>query len=634
MDLTNTLKKICEQDAFIVLHPESKQPTRKGWTNNGLPLDQALHQPGNLGLLLGSLSGVLDVDLDCAEAKAIADIILPKPIAIFDRGTNDSGHYLYRASDCGPRKSFTKGGNASTLVELRGDGTQTMIPPSVHPNGQQLGFTHFAEDAQDISHATLARSASLLAAASEIAQCWTSGHRHDLALAFTGLCLKHGVEADLVEKIVERICEIASDDEKGDRIACVQTAREKQPEQLIGFQGLIKCIGRDAAQRVSDRVIAYVDVASTTVPETISPQQVDILNFAQFANSSQATEANLAEVFGQWLEQRAVYAVEAKQWMIWNGHHWEADAAGQILKLAVAFIREAKDALTQSGQHEAARKLSSFESLNRLENLSRLAATDRAVSVAAFDNDDLLLATGTQWIDLRGPKAFDPDPSLLVSKSLAVHFDPEATCPAFEGFLMDVFEANTDLIAYLQRAIGYSLTGRTDEQCMFILIGDGANGKSTFTNVVNRLLGDYAKAAASQTLIARGGNSVGDDLVDLVGARLISVSETEEGEALAEAKIKQMTGGDTLKGRPLYGKFIEFQIQGKIFLATNSLPAINNTDHGIWRRIQAIPFNRTFKAEEQDRDLGRKLMAELPGILNWAVKGCMEWQKQGLNPPK
>ena len=134
-------------------------------------------------------------------------------------------------------------------------------------------------------------------------------------------------------------------------------------------------------------------------------------------------------------------------------------------------------------------------------------------------------------------------------------------------------------------------------------------------------------------LVAQGGTSIGDDLVDLAGARLITVSETEEGQSLAEAKIKQMTGGDTLKGRPLYGSYVEFKITGKLWLATNSLPQINNSDHGIWRRIMAIPFNRTFTAQEQDKALQSKLMVELPGILNWALKGCLQWQQEGLNPP-
>ena len=141
-----------------------------------------------------------------------------------------------------------------------------------------------------------------------------------------------------------------------------------------------------------------------------------------------------------------------------------------------------------------------------------------------------------------------PNPKKLVSKALAVKHDQQATCPTFLQFLNDVFENDQDLIRFVQRAIGYSLTGSTSEQCLFIMIGDGANGKSTFINVINKLLGLYGTTAASQTLIANGGNSIGDDLVDLIGARLITVSETEEGQSLAEAKIKQMTGGDRLKG--------------------------------------------------------------------------------------
>ena len=168
---------------------------------------------------------------------------------------------------------------------------------------------------------------------------------------------------------------------------------------------------------------------------------------------------------------------------------------------------------------------------------------------------------------------------------------------------------------------------------MFIMIGGGANGKSIFINVINTLIGTYGSTAAAQTLIANGGNSINDDLVDLIGARLITVSETEEGQSLAEAKIKQMTGGDRLKGRPLYGTHIQFNIIGKLWLATNCLPQINNSDHGIWRRIVAIPFNHTFKADEQDKGLKGKLLSELPGILNWAIEGSLAWQEQGLNPP-
>jgi putative DNA primase/helicase len=275
-----------------------------------------------------------------------------------------------------------------------------------------------------------------------------------------------------------------------------------------------------------------------------------------------------------------------------------------------------------------------FESVKRLENISKFAAMTRTVSASEFDTDPFVLATKDKWIDLKTGQPSNPNPNMLVSKSISVSYSPEAECPVFLNFLNDVFESNQELISFVQQAVGYSLTGSTSEQCLFIMIGDGANGKSTFINVINKLLGSYGTTAASHTLIANGGGSIGDDLVDLIGARLITVSETEEGQSLAEAKIKQMTGGDTLKARPLYGTFVEFSIIGKLWLATNSLPQINNTDHGIWRRIKAIPFNRTFMAKEQDKNLSDKLMEELPGILNWAIQGCLAWQKDELQTPQ
>ena len=192
-------------------------------------------------------------------------------------------------------------------------------------------------------------------------------------------------------------------------------------------------------------------------------------------------------------------------------------------------------------------------------------------------------------------EAFDPDPPILVDKVIAADYCAKSEGPNFEAFLGDIFEDDLDLI------------------------GNGANGKSTFVNVINKLLGDYSKVASSQTLMAKGSSLVSDDLVDLVSARLIKVSETEASEALAEAKIKHMTGGDILKGRFLCGSGLEFGIIRKILLATNTMPQINNNDHGIWRRIQAIPFKRTFTVEQQEKDLGSKLNKELAGILNCSI---------------
>ena len=634
MEIQSQLNKICDQDAYLELKPKSKIPIASDWPNQGKHLDEVISANGNLGLILGSTSGILDIDLDCMEAKALADVILPAPHAIFDRGSTDSGHYLYQASSFGPRKSFNAEGAKSTLVELRGEGSQTMIPPSVHPNGSPLAFISFHEKATEVQYDDLLKSVNLLAACSEVAQNWGDGHRHNLVLAFSGLCLKEGIEPNLVMHFVQRICEITGDLEVSDRLNAIRTSYAKPADSLLGYKGLVECLGQAKAKRIADRIAAYTgrELSSDIVP--MEPIKGELVNFGQFSDRSNVTEARMGIAFGQWLKGKAVYASEKKQWMIWNANHWKTDQCAFITKLAYQFVTEAKAALFEGGNYTEASNLSSFESVNRLENISKFAATDCSVSALDFDTDLFLLATSDSWIDLKTGKASDPNPDVLVSKALSVGYSPDAECPNFLLFLNDIFESDLELIAFVQRAIGYSLTGQTTEQCLFIMIGDGANGKSTFINVINKLLGSYGTTAASHTLIANGGGSFGDDLVDLIGARLITVSETEEGQSLAEPKIKQMTGGDTLKGRPLYGTYVQFSIIGKLFLATNNLPHINNTDHGIWRRINAIPFNRTFAAEEQDKHLSEKLMQELPGILNWAIEGCLEWQRNGLQTPQ
>ena len=634
MDILTQLNKICDQDAYLELKPQSKVPVAPDWPNRGQAADAVLSRSNNLGIVLGASSGLLDVDLDCREAKALADIILPMPHSIFDRGSDASGHYLYRASSFGPRKAFYAKGSKSTLVELRGDRAQTMIPPSIHPNGSKLVFNTCNPNAAEVTYEGLLQSLNLLAACAELAQNWTDGIRHDLSLAFSGLCLKAGIEPKLLVKILQRICEVACDDEVDDRITTVNNSCTNPTDSLLGYNGLVDCLGQLKAKRIADRISAYSGKEFSTEIALMEPIEADLVNFGQFSDRSNVTEAKVGTVFSRWLDGKGVYVVEKKQWMIWNGCYWEADQCAYIKKLAYHFVQDAKAALVDLKSFTDATNLSSFESVQRLENISKFAAINRAVKASEFDTDPFVLATKDKWIDLRTGQPSNPNPNVLISKAISVSYTPEAECPVFLNFLNDVFENNQELISFVQHAVGYSLTGSTSEQCLFIMIGDGANGKSTFINVINKLLGSYGTTAASHTLIANGGGSIGDDLVDLIGARLITVSETEEGQSLAEAKIKQMTGGDTLKARPLYGTFVEFSIIGKLWLATNSLPQINNTDHGIWRRIKAIPFNRTFMAKEQDKNLSDKLMEELPGILNWAIQGCLEWQKDELQTPQ
>jgi len=620
-------------NCFISLQLNSKKPIATDWPNNGLTFEEACYPNANVGILLGETSGLLDVDLDCTEAVALADIILPKPHAVFGRNAPDSCHYLYSCVSSGKRVAFNASGSKSCIVELRGDGAQTMIPPSMHPSGSKLRVTQVNASEEPVQYSDLLRSVALLAASAELMQNWHEGKRHYLALGFAGVCLKAKLLPNHILHIIQRICKITGDMEEQDRLNAIRTTAGKPNETIAGFSQLNDVLGYDAAKRICDRIAQYAEIETETALMISPSKQADILELGQFADRANVTEAKMGIQFAEWLKHKALFAVEANQWMIWNGRYWEADQSKKIRSHAFAYVQDVKSALIDRGSVNDARNLSSYESVNRLQNITSFASTLLSVSASLFDVDQMILATGSDWVNLESGKAYTPDPNILVSKATQVSHCEHAKCPRFEQFVDDIFEGNTELISFVRRAVGYSLTGSTAEQCMFIMIGDGANGKSTFINVVNHLLGTYGTTAAAQTLVAQGGTSIGDDLVDLAGARLITVSETEEGQSLAEAKIKQMTGGDTLKGRPLYGSYVEFQIIGKLWLATNSLPHINNSDHGIWRRIMAIPFNRTFSAAEQDKTLQSKLMTELPGILNWAIQGCLEWQQEGLNPP-
>ena len=487
----HVLQQLCDQDAYLELYPKTKQPVATDWPKNGQLASVALKKGNNIGLILGSRSGLLDVDLDCLEAKSLADIILPLPIAVFDRGTSDSGHYLYKTLTTGPRKSFTAA-DKSTLAELRGDGSQTMTPPSVHPNGIQLAFTSFNVEALPLAYDELLTAVNLLAACSEIAKNWQEGCRHELALSFSGFGRKHGLESNLIMQIVRRICQIANDPEVEDRLNAVRTTFDRPLESVIGFSGLSECLGEATAKRIADRFAAHSGITiQDTGAVTVQRKEDGVVNYGQFSDKANVTEAKMGTAFAEWLNGKAVHVFEKKQWMIWNGSYWEADQRSLITRLAYQFVTEAKAALVDIGKYSDLSNLSQFESINRLENIAKFATTDRSVSASEFDTDPFLLAASDMWIDLISGKSVAPNPSKLVSKALSVNYDQTADCPNFMKFLDDIFELNQELIGFVQRAIGYSLTGSTSEQCLLIMIGDGANGKSTFVNVINKLLGIY-----------------------------------------------------------------------------------------------------------------------------------------------
>jgi len=325
-------------------------------------------------------------------------------------------------------------------------------------------------------------------------------------------------------------------------------------------------------------------------------------------------------------------------WHVWEGRRYRRDDDGEVMRRAKASARALREEAAALESGEEANKLfahaTKSESRPRLEAAVALAATELKVvcPADALDADPFLLNCPNGTVDLRSGELRDHCRDDRITKLAGAPYEPDAGSPRWLELLATALEGDEELIAFTQRAVGYSMTGDTREQCLFILHGEGANGKTTFLNGIGDALGDYATAADSSTFLGgRAGGGPRPDVTRLRGARFVRSAEVEADARLAEVFVKQATGGDTLVARSLYRDEFEFRPQLKLWIAANHLPAIRGTDHAIWRRLRRIPFEHT--VSRPDRTLPDKLRDELPGILAWAVQGCLAWQQEGLGIP-
>lgn len=330
-------------------------------------------------------------------------------------------------------------------------------------------------------------------------------------------------------------------------------------------------------------------------------------------------------------------------WLVWNGDRWLPDGIKAVESLAQETVKsiygEVAAEKSPDKQSEIMRWAKQSQAGSRIREMIRMAQSNRQVSSfsAQLDRDDYLLNAANGTLNLKAGEFYPHERRDLLTKLVPVEYDPDAGCHHWMEFLAQTFGGDEELLGWVQKAMGYALTGDTSEQCLFMLWGQGRNGKSTFLNTIKQILGDYSSQAQPETLMVRRNNDGGaprSDLMALRGARFVTASEGETGQQLAESLVKQLTGGEVISCRGLYQKSqIEFLPKFKLFFATNHKPQISGTDLGIWRRIRLIPFAYTVPPEKIDHALNRKLADEAPGILRWMVEGCYKWQKEGLGIP-
>ena len=350
-------------------------------------------------------------------------------------------------------------------------------------------------------------------------------------------------------------------------------------------------------------------------------------------------------------------------WVMWTGKFWRSDptsegsiATGFVDNLSRLIARESA-ALSRSASEESDedRRTALMEQAESLlkwavqsENERTIAAglklTKHALLIeyGALNADPWLFNVQNGTVDLRTGMLRPHDPDNLITFISPVTYNSVATCPNWERFLLEVFAGDAEMVAFIQRAVGWSLTGVVKERALFFLYGHaGKNGKTTMVEAIMKLVGNYGescygygrKVGAETFMKSRNMEDNQRKAATLAGPRFICTSEVDEEHRLNEQLIKDITGGDTIEGRRLYQEAFTFKPQFKPWMYGNHKPEIRGTDDAIWSRVRLVPFEVSFKGRE-DLELGEKLEAELSGILNWAIQGCLDWQRHGLNPPE
>lgn len=321
------------------------------------------------------------------------------------------------------------------------------------------------------------------------------------------------------------------------------------------------------------------------------------------------------------------YVAAWGRWLHWTGTHWALDETLLAFNHARAVCRQVAASCNK------AKVSTAIASAKTVAAVERLAKADRRLAATAeqWDADPWILNTPAGVIDLKTGKIRPLNPRDHITKCTAVA--PYGECPAWLKFLARVTSGDAELQAFLQRMLGYALTGDTSAHALFFLFGRGANGKSVAVDTASGVMGDYHQTAPIETFTVTNNERHPTELARLRGARLVTAVETEEGRRWAESRIKTLTGGDKIAARFMRQDFFEFMPQFKLIIAGNHKPGLRSVDEAIRRRFNLVPFSVTIPAEERDPSLRDKLKAEWPGILRWMIDGCLAWQQEGLRPP-
>ncbi len=640
----------------LPLKPKSKKPIRKGGVHNATTDVKDIkqyfrkHRDANYGIATGKVSNLLVVDIDGAVGKKSLHKLttmngkLPKTVKV---KTGKGHHYYFRPGDVPVRNSAGRLGEG---IDIRGNGGYVVGPGSVHASGSRYKFVA-GRGPKDIEIAGAPRWLLKTIAANE-----GSKETPFWPVPLAKIDRAKAYMASAMRQELGRLGKAPKHQRNDTLNRCAFKLGQLLPYGLLDRAN----VARDLTQVAKDIGLEYVEISPTIKSGLVAgakyPRSLPFLPSKQgqpdAAALSSTVTMDMTETLAKFGEtdtdnaQRlaARYAnkivyTKGRGWLVYKQGRWLPDAVTECIEFAKDTARHIADETKHLVTDEAKAARAGFAkaslskgALDRMVDLTKGLVT---VEDSQLDADPWLFNTANGTIDLRTGYIEKHDPSDLLTQFAPVVSDRRAKCPVFKTFLKRITNNDKKLMRYMQKCVGYTLTGQTGEQVFFFCYGkSGSNGKSTFINLIRDMLGDYGRHTPTESLMTKQyDNAIPNDMARLAGVRMVTAVEANFNRHLDEAKLKAMTGGDPITARFMRQEHFTFVPTFKLWMGANDRPRVRGTDTALWRRIRVIPFNVQIPEAECDKDLPAKLKAEFPGILAWAVRGCLAWQRKGLKEP-
>ncbi len=640
-----------------------KIPFISGWQTMEITADDVetwstQYPDCNIGIVCGPSSGILVVDFDDPDEMARLNtetginLDIVTPTCITKKGLHKYFKYPAIGATFGNRTHLNVQG-IKFKIDIRATGGQVVAPPSIHPEDTTFQY-HWAEglafgevplqDLPDMfidvltqpskpkitkknKKSTATATAATLPALDPLPSSPVA--IEPIEATTQAVDSLPSIPAEAITPMAPSSPAIADEIPEGERndtlfrMACAYRNKGLSSEE-------------------ARNLIAAVNQTRCRIP--LNDEELDKVMGSAFSYVHEHFEMSDRGFAQKVLEQcgnQIKYCIEDHHWYIWNGFIWSQDANGEIKRMADRVADLLKASIQAMPDSDPMKKpylkyIAAMGNTRKREDMLHYLQSLPGVSVSNshFDKRSHLLNCRNGVINLRSGELLESNPDWLLTRQIEIEYDPTAACPVWLEFMKTITHDDMELIGYLQRAAGYSITGETNEEVVFFLYGTGCNGKSTFINAINSVLGKFARTMPSKTLmIVQNDNTASNDIAMLKGVRLAATTELPEGKRFNEELIKSLASQDIISARYLFKEYFEFSPTHKWWISGNHKPKIVGQDYGIWRRLKLIPFEITISPEKQDKNLKEKLEAELPGILRWMVEGAVEWYRNGLREP-